>query len=891
MSYLSPSDTSSFTSSLSPASAAHTTATTMSSSSSTGSLSPSHTSSLSLSREDEEEDVVQCRWEGCSLTYDDPETLYQHLCNDHVGRKSTNNLCLTCKWVDCDVSCAKRDHITSHIRVHTPLKPHSCATCGKTFKRPQDLKKHERIHTEDHQQKQAQQRLQKQQAAAAAKESLKQANLLRQQQQQQQQQQREHALRQSQIESQQMYGMYANRGWNVPSANAGFYPALPRQSSDSGVLPSGGSMASPSPLSSHLSTPQSAHSPAHGVHIHGNNFIGTPTPVGGHPNSYLALANNNRLPPKAEDDPNSYTFLSQGTLASHQATLGLKRGYDDLLQGVDGLFEDAKKKRSTANYNSSMADKLTSTFGATFDDSTLQALLNPSNDVQGFSTGYHAPQQTYQTQPQQAPSTLEPSANDPSKLVDLNNWLLQMGVSASRGLNNAQQQQPPVPQQPAQQQSSFDDFDLSSLTAAGLNSIPGFDESLFNFDARPIANMPRHSTGSYGPSHATLYTNAPQHSQSFSAPSNPVPSTASQSYASSSSTANASNNASLQHPHSFDSMRPTRGPGVVPTLARMDPHPNFRHVEPLMRAAPSSSTATLERGKSPANMLPKLQPARHSPSASPSSSPAEMAAPRSSLYPSLTSLVDGSDTASPRRLTPSDNQTSLPPISSLIAAASSPGSAAWSSHRNARQSSFDSETVSAASPAASESTSSASPVSRSRSSSPMPSKVYPSIPTASPHDDTSDRIARLGLSSGLQSLAEAASSAAASNSNEEVPIEVRRKHIQLIKTLLVAINFPERFEALMAKRQVASEHEGSGNTASTNAAAAAADDNDNDDDDDVDMKTSQGQRTPRATSPEPERDTSLDQQVSTERKSDWLRTVTNSTSPPAPQSRMDGIDI
>lgn len=34
----------------------------------------------------------------------------------HVGRKSTNNLCLTCKWLGCNVTCAKRDHITSHMR-------------------------------------------------------------------------------------------------------------------------------------------------------------------------------------------------------------------------------------------------------------------------------------------------------------------------------------------------------------------------------------------------------------------------------------------------------------------------------------------------------------------------------------------------------------------------------------------------------------------------------------------------------------------------------------------------------------------------------------------------------------------------------------------------------
>lgn len=34
--------------------------------------------------------------------------------------------------------------------VHTPLKPHVCDVCKKPFKRPQDLKKHEKIHTEEH---------------------------------------------------------------------------------------------------------------------------------------------------------------------------------------------------------------------------------------------------------------------------------------------------------------------------------------------------------------------------------------------------------------------------------------------------------------------------------------------------------------------------------------------------------------------------------------------------------------------------------------------------------------------------------------------------------------------------------------------------------------------
>ncbi|KAI9454160.1 hypothetical protein BJY52DRAFT_774192 [Lactarius psammicola] len=92
----------------------------------------------------------KCQWLDCTQSFPDPETLYNHLCHDHIGRKSTNNLCLTCKWRDCVTTCTKRDHITSHLRVHTPLKPHVCEICKKTFKRPQDLKKHEKIHTEEH---------------------------------------------------------------------------------------------------------------------------------------------------------------------------------------------------------------------------------------------------------------------------------------------------------------------------------------------------------------------------------------------------------------------------------------------------------------------------------------------------------------------------------------------------------------------------------------------------------------------------------------------------------------------------------------------------------------------------------------------------------------------
>ncbi len=116
-------------------------------SSSSNDITPAQsTAAISASQSNGQDDGLVCRWKECTDRFTTPELLYDHICERHVGRKSTNNLNLTCQWDSCRTSTVKRDHITSHVRVHVPLKPYKCDLCGRSFKRPQDLKKHTKTH-------------------------------------------------------------------------------------------------------------------------------------------------------------------------------------------------------------------------------------------------------------------------------------------------------------------------------------------------------------------------------------------------------------------------------------------------------------------------------------------------------------------------------------------------------------------------------------------------------------------------------------------------------------------------------------------------------------------------------------------------------------------------
>ncbi|KAJ1019169.1 hypothetical protein NDA18_006315 [Ustilago nuda] len=698
----------------SPAPSHHSSATSFSSSS------PSPSSKINSSSSSDNADFeppakpITCRWDDCGKVFYDPEVVYKHLCDDHVGRKSTNNLCLTCKWEGCDVSCAKRDHITSHIRVHTPLKPHNCDVCGKTFKRPQDLKKHERIHTEQHQQQRQHKAAQN---SAARTYSIS-----------------EHATSFGAYPYPPMHSANAYLGHPplptqqalYPTASA--YPTAPYPSAPYPALPTSDysrdhyahstSSASLSPMSSRIDTPQGS-SPAPHHRQDGG---------GG---SYMQLASGFDPRSKVTTDPTSYTYLAHGATTSQHLT-GSKRGHEQ----VEDFFQDLRHKKMAPAYDSHMAERLNQTFGVGgLDDASLNTILSTFDPCPAYG---QAPMNTgaIKMENNNRPHSVKQETTD---LAQLNAFLLQLGASAASTLGG---QHSHSLSSSSSASSSFSsqghnaEFDLSSLSHYGLTNIPGFDESLLAQQQRNIAQLPSRAHHHY-PDNNGYATSSHQ-----------------------------------MHQPSFDNVRVSRGPAIVPQLAPMEAGGHsYRRVEALTRAAPDASTQSIRADayRSPVKVEEDAmeedeldddasQAARFrsvSPAASSESGWSEAAGRRGSSSPSHGLYPRVSPTEASRR---------LPPLRSNSTASTSASiSSLLDSDRRVSSVRQDSEG------AAQHSAPAASPSPSASSSS--SSSLYPSLV---------DRVSQMqGLGRPLPTDDES----------------MRREHVRLIRDLLIAINFPDMARA------------------------------------------------------------------------------------------------
>ena len=717
----------------SPAPSHHSTATSFSSSS------PSPSAKLGGPSSDAGADFeppakpITCRWDDCGKVFYDPEVVYKHLCDDHVGRKSTNNLCLTCKWEGCDVSCAKRDHITSHIRVHTPLKPHNCDVCGKTFKRPQDLKKHERIHTEQHQQQRQHKAAQN---AAARAYSMS-----------------EHAASFGAYPYPPMHASNGYLGYPAvptqqplyPSASAypSAYPSLPTSDYSRDHYAHSTSSASLSPMSSRIDTPQGS-SPAPNHHGHDGA-------------SYMHLASGLDPRSKVTTDPTSYTYLAHGATTSHNLA-GSKRGHEQ----VEDFFGDLRRKKMAPAYDSHMAERLNQTFGVNgIDDVSLNAILSTFDP----SAAYGQAPLNSAVKMENVSAPRAQVKQESTDLAQLNAFLLQLGASAASTLGSHSHSFSSSSGSSAgssfSSQGHSADFDLSSLSQYGLTNIPGFDESLLTNGQRSIAQLPSRAQAHHGHMH--------------------YPDTSAY-----------SNGSHAMHQPSFDNVRVSRGPAIVPQLAPMDAGGHsYRRVEALTRAAPvETETIRADVHRTPvkveeedddddameedeleddASQMSSSRFRSVSPAASSESGWSEAAGRRGSSSPShgLYPRVSPTEAASRR----------LPPIRSNSTASTSASISSLLDSDRRLPSRRDSTPLEGSSrhsaPAASHSPSPSSSSSSSNS-------LYPSLV---------DRVSQ------MQGLGRPLGRSPSAGPSDESSEAMRREHVRLIRDLLIAINFPEQARA------------------------------------------------------------------------------------------------
>lgn len=398
---------------------------------------------------------IRCEWRGCGAVFDGAELLYRHLCDEHVGRNSKNNLCLSCHWDQCQASYAKRDHITSHLRIHIPMKPFACNVCGKSFKRSQDLKKHGRTHT----------------SPSASDDRHSDDGLA----------------------PEPSVPQIVSHG--TPPAQVPLYPSLP------GLLSPRSreeALAATPSYRSHSSresaSPASSFSPTHDTSP--RPFFPTP------PDAELAQMRYTGTPgalyppmPKAMYGmPDDAGYLR--TAADHDASArgyvppraepGWNVGVKRPRRMVDDFWDDVRRKKVSPVYDDEMADRLNQLWNpsSAHDPGVLDLFLGDSLNALG---AYGAPDATpmagmpdraytahgapYDTAYARAPPPPPPQPRAATQnLVDVNTWLLHLGMNMARATP------PPLPVPASQAEARMPPLDFAqSLHALGLGHIPGIE--------------------------------------------------------------------------------------------------------------------------------------------------------------------------------------------------------------------------------------------------------------------------------------------------------------------------------------------------------------------------------------------------------------------------------
>eukprot|EP00158_Paraphelidium_tribonemae_P004766 Partr_v1_DN26957_c2_g1_i1_m7336 len=98
------------------------------------------------SASEHQNEQLMCHWatgpnmEACGRIFTNGVSLFNHVNDEHIGRRQTHNLSLVCNWLkvdapdgkevmvhQCGYTGDKRDHIVSHVRIHIPsYRPHQC---------------------------------------------------------------------------------------------------------------------------------------------------------------------------------------------------------------------------------------------------------------------------------------------------------------------------------------------------------------------------------------------------------------------------------------------------------------------------------------------------------------------------------------------------------------------------------------------------------------------------------------------------------------------------------------------------------------------------------------------------------------------------------------------